>query len=405
MREHAPAETTEGGAEVAPSFDAREALLEVGWVLAGPLSRTVREAVAAARQDVLEQVRALFPEFEWRMPALHHGGGDGARVEAVALLDLGAAEVVLHHWDFAFVLGPGELITEDGTAPTGVVSRAVGVIAAPTQTPVPEQPGALSGTALARRIVATFFHLFGHLNGLDHRAGGFMAPPGPLPAGGFDARERDHLREALLDVADLRLEERSDARRTGTLRFHVRAAWLNRRSILHLLGRARAWEFPFRLPRLTAAAVSTLLLMMISAEAWDVGTTQSCARLAGFATLAYLGATWYVLKKHRLLAPRSRHRLLEQTATADVAIALLVGAGMLGTWILLALVAALIGRLVFAPDLLQRWASFPEQPIDLTEYAGMAAFSASVGLLIGALGASFEAPARIRELAYVDRAE
>ncbi|MEO9592775.1 MAG: hypothetical protein ABJG45_14435, partial [Rhodopirellula bahusiensis] len=83
----------------------------------------------------------------------------------------------------------------------------------------------------------------------------------------------------------------------------------------------------------------------------------------------------------------------------------IVFAGMLVTWLALTAAALAIAILLFGPNLIAEWASSLSQPaseIGWTERFQMSTFSASLGLMIGALGTSFESQHYFRHIIFVD---
>src|SRR5690606_5787695 len=110
-------------------------------------------------------------------------------------------------------------------------------------------------------------------------------------------------RTALAAVADPRIEESSTQGLTSA-HFYARAVWQNRRGVLESVFRARPWQFPFRLSKLTTAAASTMTVLLITAEAWELGMTQSPVVLTILSVLALLATSWFVLMRQRVLSRR-----------------------------------------------------------------------------------------------------
>ena len=81
-------------------------------------------------------------------------------------------------------------------------------------------------------------------------------------------------RIAFSEIADQRLEEQVGERASYPI-FAIHAAWINRREIAEAIWGARPWQFPRRLSSLTIAAVSTIMLLFLTAEAWDLGLAQT----------------------------------------------------------------------------------------------------------------------------------
>ncbi|MFW6061639.1 MAG: hypothetical protein ACOC93_02410, partial [Planctomycetota bacterium] len=80
-------------------------LIEIGWVIVSDLHPSDMEGVRRGRDRALEALRETFPRFEWRMPLVQRvRPAWTASEEPMALLDEGANERDVQHWDFALVL-------------------------------------------------------------------------------------------------------------------------------------------------------------------------------------------------------------------------------------------------------------------------------------------------------------
>jgi hypothetical protein len=162
--------------------------------------------------------------------------------------------------------------------------------------------------------------------------------------------------------------------------------------------RAAPWQFPFRLQRLSTAAMSALLVLMFTEEVWAVSTAQP-GWLVGLLSVVVIGVTsGYILKRQNLLLSRSANRLTEQNVVTHTAITVVVIIGMAVTYLLLLGTVLALAGAVFAPTVAEQWAG----PMTWREYASLGGFIAIVGVVIGALGASFEGQAYFRHLTYVD---
>ena len=203
------------------------------------------------------------------------------------------------------------------------------------------------------------------------------------------------LRVELQDVADPRLEEADAALngivpfagRLGRLKFAAMAAMHNWRDVLVILRRAKPWQLPLRLGRLVTAAVSSLVVLLMTAEAWEAGMSQPAWRLTVLSLVALGVATFYLIRKQRLLVARPRRgrpaRHSERRSVGNVAVTLAVLIGMSVTYGLL-FTASLAAAWLFYPDALVRnWAASVELPIAFHHYVRLAAGVAALGLSIG----------------------
>ncbi len=387
--------------------------IEVGWLVLGRLDPVDREAVAVARRRVLATLRERFGGFDWRMPLVERRDlALAVREEPVALLDPGIAERDAKRWDFALVVTGADLRTHDKPYALGAPSRAVGVAVLSTSRIDPQASGeelaeADRGARLAQRIAALALHLFGHLNGLEHARAETdvmydLDEVHDLDAmTGYSEADRATLAAELAEVADLRLEERHGAPRRPAA-FYLRAAWRQADDVLAAVRAAQPWLFPVRLSRLTVAAGSTLVVLLITAEAWDLGTRQRPATLAAMALVTLVATTGYVIHRQRLLVRRGGARLTEQAAVTNVAITLSVLLGLAVTYLALFVFTVALTAAFFAPSLVAGWAASVAGPIGPARYLRFAGFVAALGLAVGSLGASFEEQRYFRHIAYVD---
>ncbi|MCA9154766.1 MAG: hypothetical protein KDA38_08260 [Planctomycetales bacterium] len=390
-------------------------LIEVGWIVAGRMDAVDREAIELARREVLELLQHHLPFFDWRMPAEEQEElGAGLRVESTELLERGVAERSARRWDFVLVLTAAELISHYQQHSVSAISRSLqGTVISTTRI----DPAAKRSVTdrqerlerMTQRIVALVLHALGHWAGLDHAeddSESYMRQIGSI-------EELDHLHEftdvewsllerALHEIGDRRLEEEHGFRVNRPLTFYVQAAWINRGDLFRAIWEAQPWQFPFRLSRLTTASVSTVLVLMMTAEAWDLGIQQPVWRVALLSIAAILGTTGYILVRQRLLVRFAPMYLSEQIVMTNVATLCIVLVGMLTTYFGLVGLAMLLSCLLFPTSLVNGWAASYENDVSRLAYLHFSSFAASLAILIGALGASFEQQYYFRHVTYVD---
>lgn len=386
-------------------------LIEIGWLVAGELEALDREAVEGARDQLLAHLSGALPQFVWRMPLLRRRRlVELPRVEPVPLLEAAAVEREAHAWDFVLVITDAELMSRYTTFALGMPARALSaaVLSTAHLEPAPAAGGSEEAArhTLRCRIERLAMHLLGHLAGLKH----CDDPRGAMwqvrlardldGIRGFLPEELASLAHELQDVADLRLEEEPGPR-PHPVRFYLRSAWHNRGDVLANVRQIAPWRFPLRFGRLTIAAVSTLLVLLITAESWDLGMSQRLGVTSAFAVASVVGATVFVLQRQRLLVRRPA-RLTEQTVVTNLSMALSVAVGLTTTWLLLFAIVLAFGLLLFPDDLVRGWAASLERQPGIDRYLVFSGFVATLGILIGALGASFEPGGYFRHVAYID---
>ncbi len=318
------------------------------------------------------------------------------------------------HWDIVFVVTAAELIGHYSSFCFAALSRPLDAAAFSMSLIDPQAIGEEVAEAtrveqIAQRLSRLMLHALGHLSGLSQSDNhqNLMFPP----AGAedldqmetLDAGQIEKQRTAIAEMADQRLEE-GFGRNLSYPAFAVRAAWINRREILEAVWAARPWQFPRRLSRLTLAAVSTLAILFMTAEAWDLALSQDWMRVNLLTVCTLLLTTGYVIARQQLLLRRGRKRS-EQTVVTSASALAIVLVGMATAWTTLLGIGLGIGWLLFRPHLIASWAAstglLPAQ-VDFLEKLQMSCVSASLGLLIGALGASFESQHYFRHVIFVD---
>lgn len=386
--------------------------IEIGWLLSGERTELER-VVFDARRQALQALEEALPGFDWRMPILSRPlAQDGATISPVRLLEAGADEREAQHWDFVFVVTSRDLSSRERNFVLGVPSRTLNAAALSTARLAPplevEEDPETARTTVATRLARLALHQLGHLLGLAHEddEGSLMArcaDAAKLDAmAGFSDASRSEAERELSEAADARIEERPENRRLSPLAFYLRVAINNGDDVLRNVRQIAPWTFPVRFARLTIAAASTALVLMFTAESWELGMSQSLGSITGFAAASLLFGSAFVVHRQRLLRAASSRRLTEQGAVTRMSLVLAVLVGMAVTFALLFAVALALAMLLFPSALVASWAPSLEVAPTLAHLARFAAFVATVAMLIGALGASFEPENDFRQVAYVD---
>ncbi|MCB1915115.1 MAG: hypothetical protein KDG52_05300 [Rhodocyclaceae bacterium] len=394
-------------AETAPTGDRPRPPIEIGWTLVDLAAEFDGATIHEARRYVLEEVERIFPKFDWRLTVIRAAGDASAGpADAPELFQRGLTEHDRHGWDFSCVLTGRSLLGYERPDARAMPSRAlsIAVVSLAGLLPAPAPPA----SAAARRLAGLFLHLLGDLNGIAHGddPDDYMAVPAD-PAG-FETMGHFHdgavaaLGAELEDVADIRLEERAQPAGRNAVAFYLQAMWLLRGEILSGVWQARPWQFPVRLNRLTTGAVSTLMILIMTAEAWDLGMGQPLARMAAFSLFVLVATSAFILRRQQLLLTRSTKLLSEHIVLTDTAIALVVFFGMATTYLMLFSLTLLLANWLFSDALVASWAASLPHPPAAGNYLALAQLIASLGILIGSLGASFEGRDFFRHVAYVD---
>lgn len=383
--------------------------IEVGWVLVGPVEARTREGVERAMRRLEGFASERWPAFAWGSALVVRQRKAMEHVAApVVLLDLGLVELDAAHWDFAFVVTAAELHTYDKPFALGTPARsyAVAVLSTARLDPMAGGERGRHGGDLAERLFALAVHELGHLNDLPH-----SAAPDDFMFDLKDAPDLDRmstlspdataaLGAQLVEVADLRIEERLQTRNVA--RFYLHGIWTNRRQILSAVARLRPWAFPLRLSRLTTAALSTMLVFLITAEAWELGMSQDPVLVVALSLLALVVTSLYIVKRQRLVERLRVQRFTEQRVLGNVSRVAVVFLGMVTTYGLVFSITLAATQALFSRRIVDAWTGLAPTGVTFSHFLALCGFIATVAILIGALGASFEAEGYFRHVALVD---
>lgn len=386
--------------------------IEIGVVMAGEPDSSRWHLVHAATAETRSSMQKWFPEFEWvfRMvdrPAL----STETRVESSQLLLEADNERDLNQWDFVLLVTPSELIGRYRPFVLAALSRPFDAAILSTARIIQSQrdeQSTESKAILQNRICTLMLHALGHLGGLPQSddAQRLLFHPDDAanldPMSHFTDGELEELNRAFTEIADTRLEERSNT--SGVVGFYSNAIWINREEIGEAVFAARPWEFPRRLSRLTTAAVSAVAVLLMTAEGWDLGLSQSLGTLTILALGSLFMTTLFVASRQRLFV-RRRKRRAEQTVVLQASALLIVLLGLLTTWCFTFLLCGIASFLFFPDSLISSWAGsnqLAESDLGWWAIGKMSFFTASIGLLIGSLGASFEEQHHFQHVIYVD---
>jgi hypothetical protein len=237
-------------------------------------------------------------------------------------------------------------------------------------------------------------HLVGHVLGARHRDadGGVMEPfrfeaeRQSVPP--VDADVERYLHRIAGEIPAAETHPRGPGAR---LAFHLQSAVRNPSRILRALVNSRAPLLPLSLPKLSTAAVTPTLVIVFSAESWDVGFHLGNVTAGLFAVVSVVVAALYLLFAQKLTFPWRRPRLLtEHTALVNVTVFLVLLFAMVGLFVLVWSTMLIIEIVVFPPNLMSNWPSLEEPAVGLVDLVRTGAFISTIGVLSGALAGGLE---------------
>jgi hypothetical protein len=399
--------TGEAVAETAASDQASEATIHVGVVVAhspGADPDALGSLADRATRDALAPVEAAtglswsFHESDaFRIP-------DREARRPSDFLDEASLRMAEGRYDAVVVVTDATLVSRHQRPVPGLASELARVAVVSTQRlrlgPRDRPVRDLDDAAVRWNAAALLLHLVGHVLGLGHGDGAmepFRFDPDRRSAPGFDDVDRDHLRRRASAIPERHTEDRGVLRRVA---FHLRWAARHPGQVLRPLARNRAPLLALSLPKLATAAVAPTLVLVFSAETWDVGVHLTDLAAAGFAAASILAATGYLTGVQDLLFPREdRAALTEHTALVNVAVVLTVFAAIAGLFAMVGVLVLAIEVFVFPPDLITNWPTLENPQVGYADLVRTAAFVSTVGVVTGALAGGLESRTVLRHLA------
>lgn len=357
-------------------------LMSIGWLIATELSDpALGKAYQQAKTMVNELLVQQFPHFEWDMVLIQESRYPNyGLLEPLPLLEFGVHEKLSRHWDFAIVLVPNELKARARTFTIGVPSSAL-------ETAVLSSARLGAIEELPEKITALALHLLGHIWGLEHGDASPMCPPEDckmMVVSPFSSLQQEHIAERLSEVADERVEE-EDAK-VGRLRFYWQSFWADPSSVLTDIWGYAPWRMPFRMGRLTAAALVSIVFLLLGAEAWEVGVHTSYLQLIFGTAITITAATAFLFWGQNLGEISRATGWREQLIRTRIVVFCTLLIGLSSLWAVLFTLAFLAATFVPAP-VTTNWLGIEVGRDGLARYA---AFMAMLGVLAGALGGNLE---------------
>ena len=177
----------------------------------------------------------------------------------------------------------------------------------------------------------------------------------------------------------------------------------NAGAIARAVRRANPLRLLTRLPTMIAAALSVIIVLLFSAEVWDVASAVSTAQIALFSVASLAAALFVLYRAFAFDALLTRERLLTESTVVTAAATLL--SLVLTLLILFAALGALmyLGIItVFPKPLMSAWTS-TDPATSTLDHIKLSLFLAAMGVLAGSLGGRTDSRDLVRGVLFVTR--
>lgn len=403
------ARPTHGATATAGDAGAADVVVDVGLLVAhstrSDLDTLARFAERAARDVVGELADATGVAWRFHAAEPDRLSGPDPRYPS-EFLEEAESRMVEGPYDLVVVVTDVPLLSRRERRVAGLASELGRVAVLSTYTlrrsPRDEPQRSLEDPPVRWNAAALLVHELGHVLGAGHDPAGetAMAPfafdPDRSRVPPFDAAVADELRRIGARIPEEESRSRGRLRRLG---FYALSTARNPGKVASAVANSRGLFLPLSLPKLSTAAVVPTLVVVFSAETWDVGLNVSNGTVVLFAVSSVLLAATYLLFSHNLLFPRGSQRVLtEHVALVNVAVFCILLLAMTGLFLLVGLIMLTIEVVVFPPNLMTDWPSLENPTVGAVELVRIAGFIATIGVLSGALGGGLEKRAILRHL-------
>lgn len=364
-------------------------------------------------QDVKEEMGSA-TDIPWTFHKVESSAlnSDNAR-EPSDFLDTATMRMAEGPYDLVVVITDVAVLSRKNRIEAGLASPASHVVVLSTRRLTSTSRGkpvrSLGEEAVRVNSAILLLHLLGHIIGLNHQRPAkskLMAPfvfrESRKKVPPFNNAERAILRKKVEKLPEREL--RGGTGLEGFI-FHMLMAIRHPKVVLSPLLRNWALLLPLSLPGLATAAVAPSLVLIFTAETWDVGLNMDNQTTATFAVISIMGAAFYLIKIQSLFMPRKdKNVLTEHLAIANCVIFLSILLACIGLFLMVGALMMIIEVYVFPEDLISTWPTLEKPEVLFHDKVRLAAFVSTIGVATGALAGGLEKKTVIQHLAlFLDR--
>lgn len=375
-------------------------------------SKLVREATRGFSEALVQEQRLDTEVFAFSGPHLTPGAGSYSPLD---FLQIGLAEKTERSLPFLLIITEVDLTSTKLAYTLALPSQLMNVAILSSKRLDPDFWGKAPDFAItARRLTVLLLHSFGHLLNLSHPADNNadqrvvhdcdsinvmrqVEKVEDLDAmEGFSEAQWRQMKRALPREAN----ERST--RDGRLVFIIKTLLRDAGAIGRGVMRANPFRLLMKLPTMIAAALSVIIVLLFSAETWDMAGTVTLSQVALFAGVSLAAALFVLYRAFALSTQMSRDRLLTETTVITIAVTmlslaltLLVLFAGLGAVMYLGIVS------IFPEKLMASWPT-ADPAVKILDHVKLSLFLAAMGVLAGSLGGRSDSSDLVRGVLFID---
>ncbi|KZX97332.1 MULTISPECIES: hypothetical protein [unclassified Sulfitobacter] len=238
----------------------------------------------------------------------------------------------------------------------------------------------------ADRLAALMLHCFGHLNGLRHNADPTKAMFAIEGVQDLDRMARFDADELQQIARNLPREARERSTRDDKVRFTLRMLFEDAGAIARAVVRANPFRLLTMMPTMLAAALSVIVVLVFSAETWDVASAVSMPQILSFSLMCLASAAFVLYRAFAFDTLLSRDRRITESGIVTMAATILC---LVLTLLLMFLffggLMYLVIISVFPERLMESWPGTGDATTTI-DHLKLSLFLAAMGVLAGSLG-------------------
>lgn len=359
----------------------------------------VEDAVADLQSALQQEPRLRTQTYAFPGPHLTPGAGNYAPLD---FLEIGLAEKLERDLPFLLIVTEVDLFSSSLAYTLALPSQLTNVAIISTRRLGPEFWGDVADPQkTAKRLATLMLHCFGHLTALEHD----RDPTNVMyPLEGVeDLDGMGHLSAAQLERVARVLPREANERSTrdNKIGFVCRTLVRDSGAILRAVIRANPFRLLARMPTMLAAAMSVIIVLLFSAETWDVAHAVTVAQIVSFSIICLSVAAFVLYRAFAFETLLSRNRRITESGVVTIAatflsllVTLVVMFIFFGCLMYLAIVT------VFPEQLMESWPGAGEATT-LFDHLKLSLFLAAMGVLAGSLGGRSDSRDLVRGVLFI----
>lgn len=357
-------------------------------------------AAARIRELLSEEMNLAVNVFEFVGPHLTPSRGGYAPMD---YLELGMSEKLERQIHFLLIVTEVDLAAYTRSYVFALPSQLTNIGIVSTKRLSPTFWGHEADAELTRqRLTGLLLHTFGHLLNLSHHDSShnimydFETVDDLAQMTEITPQQRETIKR------NLRTEAREEVALQGKWGFLLRQVAQNLGGIARNVVRAHPFRLVLKLPTMITAALSVVIVVFFSAEAWDVASTLSTGTLLLFSAIAITVATALLYRVFEIAPGQNRQRILAESVVVTAATTLFsLLLTILLIYLLFFLLVLISAATFFPAELKETWPTV-DPAVRLIEHVKLALFLGSLAVLTGSLGGRADNQSVVRHVLFLN---